>query len=302
MQKQNKKLSRQLSHASRLVFVGDVETLRNFCQKQLGKGTSMPPVDCFATAGEAVEAMLRQPADLVLSTLYTLSAQDAKALTVYCADSATQLFALPAHVSKVWQNVELVSVADGWMLTQRSLAFDHCASRLWRRLIDVFIALVLLLTLFPLFYVFVAVSVKRFGAGSVLLRKDRRDCKGNKFGAWYFRTHHHTSKEPLRVGAFLQRTHFNELPQLLNVFVGQMSLVGPQLHQLHLEDWDASALACFLNRHQVKAGMTGWARVHREATPSLEYKRQKEMDFVREWTPWTDFVVLWRTLLVMLLR
>lgn len=302
MQKQDKKLSRQLSHASRLVLVGDVEILQDFCQKQLEKGVSMPPVDCFATADEAVEAMLREPADLVLSTFYALSAQGAKTLTQYCADSATQLFALPAHVSKVWQNVELVSVNDGWMLTQRNLMFDSCVCRLWRRLIDLSIALVLLLTLFPLFYVFVAVSVKRFRAGSVLLRKDRRDSKGNRFGAWYFRTHHHTSKEPLPIGDFLQRTHFNELPQLLNVFVGQMSLVGPQLHQLHLEDWDASALACYIKRHQVKAGMTGWARVHREATPSLEHKRQMEMDFVREWTPWTGFIVLWRTLLVMLLR
>lgn len=298
----NNKLSSQLKCASRLVLVGDSSMLQDFCRQQLAEDVALPPVECYSSVADAVDSMQCQAADLVVSTLYSLPLQDVKQLTTYCADSATPLYALPAHINQAWQHVQLVQTKDGWALTQRNEAYDGCFSRLCRRLLDLLLSLLLLLTVFPLVYVVVAACIKRYGAGSVLVAVKRKDGMGREYTAKHFRTQHQSTEELLRIGDFLLRTHINELPQLLNVLVGQMSLVGPQLHQLQMDGEDASALRCFMARHRVKVGMTGWARVHQETKSDVIAQRDAEMAYVREWSPWKYILVLWRTILVMLLH
>lgn len=302
MQIGDNKFTGLLKRASRVVLVGDTVLLQEFCQKQLAESVALPPMECCATVAMAVEAMQCQAADIVVSTLYSLSQDEVERLTAYCADSATELFALPAHVSNSWHHVQLVQAKGGWMLTQRSEAFDTWSSRICRRVSDMLISLVLLVTIFPIVYVIVAACIKRRGAGSVLVGVKRKDGQGRIYTACFFRTRHQSEEMQLVVGDTLQRTHLCELPQLLNVFMGQMSLVGPQLHKLGMEDEDASALRCFMKRHRVKAGMTGWVRVHQEAKVSLASQRAAEMTYVRDWRLWKYALVLWRTVLVLLLR
>lgn len=298
----NNIISYRLKRASRLVLVGDTSMLMDFCRKQLPEDAELPSVECYASAIDAVTAMQRQPADFVVGTLYSLPLHEVERLTIFCANSATPLYAVPAHVSLVWNHVQLVPAKGGWTLTQRGETFDEWPSRLCRRMADFVLSLLLLLTVFPLVYVVVAVCIKRYGAGSVLVGIKRKDGMGRSYTARYFRTQHQTEDKPLAIGDYLQRTHLCELPQLLNVFVGQMSLVGPQLHLLQMEEEHALALRCFMARHRVKAGMTGWARVHQETRTNVETQRDAEMAYVREWTLWKYVLVLWRTILVMLLR
>lgn len=105
-----------------------------------------------------------------------------------------------------------------------------------------------------------------------------------------------------RVGAFLRRTSLDELPQLLNVLRGDMSLVGPRPHPLALNSEYRDQLDTYMRRHRVKPGITGWAQIngYRGETNTLE-KMQKRLEYdlyyIEHWSLWLDIRILAKTAL-----
>jgi putative colanic acid biosynthesis UDP-glucose lipid carrier transferase len=106
-----------------------------------------------------------------------------------------------------------------------------------------------------------------------------------------------------RLGRFLRKTSLDELPQLLNVLRGEMSLVGPRPHALAHDRHYADLIDDYLGRHRVKPGITGWAQVHgyRGETRTVEDMRKRiELDlaYIDSWSILLDLRILWRTLFV----
>jgi len=104
------------------------------------------------------------------------------------------------------------------------------------------------------------------------------------------------------VGKFLRRTTIDELPQLLNVLRGQMSLVGPRPERPHFTDQFAATVSRYDDRHRVPGGMTGWAQVHglRGAGTSIPDRVRFDNYYIENWSLWRDIVVLMRTIGVLL--
>ena len=106
-----------------------------------------------------------------------------------------------------------------------------------------------------------------------------------------------------RVGWWLRRYSIDELPQLLNVFLGDMSLVGPRPHASAHERYFTSTIEKYAFRHHVKSGITGWAQVHADAGRD-RYARQDgatgraRIWYINNWSIWLDFSVMIRTVLV----
>src|SRR5208282_5883058 len=106
-----------------------------------------------------------------------------------------------------------------------------------------------------------------------------------------------------RFGRFLRRTSLDELPQLLNVLKGDMSLVGPRPHATLHDEKYAELIEGYSARHHVKPGITGWAQVHgwRGETDTLEkMERRVECDiyYIDHWSMLLDFQILFKTLVV----
>ncbi len=107
-----------------------------------------------------------------------------------------------------------------------------------------------------------------------------------------------------RVGAFIRRTSLDELPQLFNVLLGSMSMVGPRPHAtatkaagILFED----AVETYSARHRVKPGITGWAQVngYRGETDTLEKIEKRvefDLEYIEHWSVWFDLYILFRTL------
>ena len=96
-----------------------------------------------------------------------------------------------------------------------------------------------------------------------------------------------------KVGRFLRKTSLDELPQLINVVMGQMSLVGPRPHAIAHNDLYGGMISKYTNRHQVKPGMTGWAQIcgYRGETsdPSMMAKRvEHDLWYIKNWSIWLD--------------
>jgi polysaccharide biosynthesis protein PslA len=195
-------------------------------------------------------------------------------------------------------------------------------NRALKRALDLCVTLVLLVLLAPLMLT-VAGAIRVESRGPIFFAQ-RRLGRGNqlfmmlKFRSMYVETcdpdgHRSTAREDARVtqvGRFIRATSLDELPQLLNVLRGDMSLVGPRPHALgslagDLLFWEVDQ--CYWHRHSCKPGITGLAQVRgfRGATNhrnDLKDRLACDLEYVADWTIWRDVAILFRTVRVLMHR
>ena len=154
----------------------------------------------------------------------------------------------------------------------------------------------------------IALAVKLDSPGPVFYAQERVGMNGRRFRMYKFRsmrvdadTHGPgwtVKDDPRRtaLGSTLRRLSLDELPQLWNVFVGDMSLVGPRPEQPHFVEEFRGSIPRYMLRHHVKAGMTGWAQVNglRGDTP-LEDRIRFDLYYVQNWSLWFDLRILFLT-------
>lgn len=177
--------------------------------------------------------------------------------------------------------------------------------RVLKRVMDVAVSAAALVLLAPVFAL-IALLVKLTSRGPVFFAQDRMGLDGRVFRVWKFRTMRADAEsatgpvwavpdDPRRtgLGAFLRRTSLDELPQLLNVLLGEMSLVGPRPERPVFIEEFRSRIPRYMLRHMVQAGMTGWAQVHgwRGNTP-IEKRIQFDLYYIENWSLLLDLKIL----------
>ena len=179
-----------------------------------------------------------------------------------------------------------------------------------KRLFDLSAAIVGLLLLSPLFAV-VAVLIKLDSPGAVFYRQERRGFNGETFHIWKFRSMTVAEsgrsmtqvrvgdKRITRLGAFIRKTSIDELPQLINVLLGEMSLVGPRPHAIMHDDEFGQQLAQYAHRQRIKPGITGWAQVNgfRGETSTMEQVKGRTEHDLYYIDNWSIFLDCWIVLL-----
>jgi len=175
---------------------------------------------------------------------------------------------------------------------------------LLKRLLDIFGAGLGLLFLSPLLAV-VALLIKLDSPGPVFFRQERRGFNGRTFYIWKFRSMSVTEsgrrmtqakagdKRITRIGSFIRRTSVDELPQLINVLSGEMSLVGPRPHALVHDDELGEQLASYAHRQRIKPGISGWAQVngYRGETTTFEQvegRTRHDLYYIDNWSIFLD--------------
>ncbi|MCP5084760.1 MAG: undecaprenyl-phosphate glucose phosphotransferase [Alphaproteobacteria bacterium] len=180
--------------------------------------------------------------------------------------------------------------------------------RLSKRFLDVTLAALGLVALAPLLLL-IAAAIKLDSPGPVFFTQRRHGLNRRVFRIFKLRTMTvmeegdsavQATRQDVRVtriGALLRKTSVDELPQLLNVLKGEMSLVGPRPHPLSLDDHYAGRLDIYSSRHKVKPGITGWAQIngHRGPTdqPGLMQRRvQHDLEYIDNWSLWLDVKII----------
>ncbi|MDR3633994.1 MAG: exopolysaccharide biosynthesis polyprenyl glycosylphosphotransferase [Isosphaeraceae bacterium] len=198
-----------------------------------------------------------------------------------------------------------ISSPDGWPGFKRA---SMSWGRALKRGMDVLGSLVGLVLLAPLFAL-VALAIRVTSGGPVLFLQERVGEGEKRFWMYKFRSMKRdaeratgpiwASAEDARcttVGAWLRRYNLDELPQLINVLAGEMSLVGPRPERPVFVEQFAQAYPAYRCRHSVPVGMTGWAQVHGwRGRTSLQKRLEFDLDYVDRWTFALDLVVLART-------
>jgi undecaprenyl-phosphate galactose phosphotransferase/putative colanic acid biosynthesis UDP-glucose lipid carrier transferase len=180
-----------------------------------------------------------------------------------------------------------------------------------KRVMDLTIGIFALILFMPIMAL-TALAIKLDGPGPVFFLQNRRGFGGRQFLMIKFRTMtvqengstiiQATRGDPrvTKIGKLLRAASIDELPQLINVIRGEMSLVGPRPHALAHDNYFENLLQDYAFRHHVKPGMTGWAQVNglRGATPLVEQiARRVEMDlwYINNWSLWFDIQILMKT-------
>jgi putative colanic acid biosynthesis UDP-glucose lipid carrier transferase len=159
----------------------------------------------------------------------------------------------------------------------------------------------------------IAVLIKATSRGPVLFKQTRLGVDGKIFQVYKFRSmkiHQETtgtvtqaSREDARVtriGAFLRKSSLDELPQFLNVLRGEMSVVGPRPHALAHNEQYKDIVACYMMRHRVKPGITGWAQINglRGQTDALHKMRDRvefDLYYIQNWSFFMDMSIIAKT-------
>jgi putative colanic acid biosynthesis UDP-glucose lipid carrier transferase len=181
-----------------------------------------------------------------------------------------------------------------------------------KRLTDIFIALAMLLLFLPLLMV-IAVAVRAESPGPALYRQRRTGLGGAQFTILKFRTMtvadeaeqvSHCVRDDARLtglGAALRRLSLDELPQLINVLAGDMSLVGPRPHAVLHDDRYAALIPAYADRFRARPGLTGLAQINglRGEIRSLRCMMDRVCNdnlYIDEWSLWMDVAILFETL------
>lgn len=188
-------------------------------------------------------------------------------------------------------------------------------SKLSKAIEDKVLSFIILLLISPILLM-IAIAIKLDSPGPVFFRQNRTGWNGKKFSIWKFRSMiaaqqvievDHELKQAekndpriTKVGAFIRKTSLDELPQLFNVFTGEMSLVGPRPHAVQHDESYSRRVTDYYVRHNIKPGITGLAQVrgYRGETTDMDLMTKRiesDIEYINNWSVWLDIVILART-------
>jgi Undecaprenyl-phosphate glucose phosphotransferase len=185
----------------------------------------------------------------------------------------------------------------------------HGWNRVLKRLLDLTVGGLAFALAAPLMGL-IALAIRGTSPGPVLLRQERMGLDGRPFAMLKFRTMRVDAEEATgpvwasendlrrtQLGAFLRRWSLDELPQLVNVLRGQMSLVGPRPERPVFVEEFRRRFPGYMLRHKVKAGMTGWAQINGwRGNTSLEKRLEYDLYYIERWSLAFDLKILVQTL------
>jgi len=197
--------------------------------------------------------------------------------------------------------------------TQQPLAKE--GNHLLKRAVDLFLSSILILVLFPWLLPLVALLIKLDSKGPVFFIQKRNKRDGGIFSCIKFRSMlvnkqadflpaTENDERITSVGKFLRQHHLDELPQLLNVWMGDMSMIGPRPHMISDNHRFETLVPHYHHRHKVKPGITGLAQVLGYAGPvtsvdNIRERVEKDIYYVYNWSITLDTKIACRTLLKM---
>lgn len=246
---------------------------------------------------------------------FATSGQDDKTISKaikIADDNVVQFYYVPQISRYINRRFDLYNMGPVAIMTLRLNPLKRLINRFLKRSFDLlFSSIVLIFS--PIIFIPVAIAIKLSSPGPVFFKQKRTGYMGNDFYCWKFRTMRvnadSDSKQAekndprkTRVGDFLRKTSIDELPQFINVFLGEMSVVGPRPHMLkHTQDY-SQLIDKYMLRHAIKPGITGWAQVsgYRGQTEQLwQMEKRVEYDvwYIENWTFLLDIKIIIRTVL-----
>ena len=242
---------------------------------------------CLGPVDKAKEYITNNPIDEVYCTLPESAERKIVDLMNFCESNMIHFMLVPTLRRYVKKQMKLDSIGDIPVFLMREEPLQYPFNKFVKRTFDILFSTVFLCTLFPILYIIIGIIIKADSPGPVLFKQKRTGLKGSDFVCYKFRTMRvnkdadvkQATKNDARttkIGAFLRKTNLDELPQFVNVLIGNMSVVGPRPHMLkHTIEYSAM-IDKYMLRHLAKPGITGWAQVN--GRNNISWTKKFELD------------------------
>jgi exopolysaccharide biosynthesis polyprenyl glycosylphosphotransferase len=305
-----------------VLIIGSGEVARTIAEKirwssQLGyniigavngsPGSMVGDVPIIGTTGQLPELIDQHDIDEVIIALPEASHRELVQLISKCQRGRVSIKVYPDIFAYMSGGLTVDDLNGLPMLSVRDVALQGWKLSLKRGMdiIGSFIGLVLLSPVFVL----TAILIKLESPGPVFFCQERMGLDGRPFPMIKFRSMRDdaekhgpgwtTESDPrvTRIGKFMRKTNWDEIANLINVFYGQMSLVGPRPERPYYVEKFREFIPRYMERHREKAGMTGWAQVNglRGDTSILE-RTKYDLWYVENWSLWLDIKIVLRTI------
>ena len=226
----------------------------------------------------------------------------------YCEGVNVEFMMLPDSVDMMTSQPRIIQIGGIPLFQIKDVRIKGWESVL-KRSLDLGLSILGTILLMP-FFLIIALLIKTTSKGPVFYRQERIGFDGKDFFIYKFRSMKldaeketgpvwATKNDPrvTTIGRILRRTSLDELPQLINILLGDMSIVGPRPERKFFVEKFSKSVPKYLERHRVKSGMTGWAQIHglRGNTP-IEDRTRYDIYYVENWSLALDFKIILRTL------
>lgn len=247
----------------------------------------------------------------IYSTLLPDDNQEVKALVNVADQHCLRIKFVPdfAHILQSPYHINYMNHFP--VISLRDEPLEDTRNQLFKRLFDILFSATVLLFIMSWLFPLVAILIKLTSRGPVVFKQLRSGQDNKPFWCYKFRTmtvnKESDSKQATvndarvtALGRFLRKSSMDELPQFVNVLLGDMSIVGPRPHMLkHTEQYSA-IISKFMVRHFVKPGITGWAQVKgfRGATETndlMEKRVEHDIWYMEHWSIWLDVKIIFKT-------
>lgn len=229
----------------------------------------------------------------------------------YCENHLIHFYSIPNVSNYLRHRMHLEMIGNIPVLSIRKEPLEKIGNRLVKRTFDVTVSLLFLCTLFPIIVIVAGTIIKITSPGPIFFNQKRNGLKNKEFWCYKFRsmkvnkesdTRQATNDDPrkTRFGDFMRRTNIDELPQFINVLLGDMSVVGPRPHMLkHTEEY-SKIINKYMVRHFIKPGITGWAQVtgfrgEIRRPEDMEGRIKADIWYMEHWSFLLDLYILYKT-------
>lgn len=229
----------------------------------------------------------------------------------YCLNNLVHFYSLPNVSNYMHHRMYFNVLGDVPYFSFFRDPLTQVENRIVKRTFDIVFSLTFLCTIFPFVFVIVAIITKITMPGPIFFRQKRNGLNDKEFYCLKFRSMkvnadadklQATKDDPRKTkwGNIMRKTNIDELPQFINVLMGDMSIVGPRPHMvLHTEKY-SKLINLYMVRHFVKPGITGWSQVtgYRGETKDIsqmEGRVRGDIWYIEHWSFWLDLYIIFRT-------
>ena len=271
------------------------------------------PKECcyLGTPQEVIPYLKKSKAEQLYCGLASSHSKEILPIISYCENNLIHFYSVPNVRNYLKRRMHLELIGSVPVLDIRQEPLAQPENRLAKRLFDIVFSLLFLCTIFPIIFIIIGLAIKITSPGPIFFKQKRSGKENKEFWCYKFRSMRvnkdsdkvqATLNDPrkTRLGNFMRKTSIDELPQFINVLLGDMSVVGPRPHMLkHTEEY-SKLIDKYMVRHLVKPGITGWAQVtgFRGETKELwqmEGRVERDIWYLEHWTFMLDLYIIYKT-------
>lgn len=249
---------------------------------------------------------------LFISQTHFVEVQNAKRYLEICNKKGIRIRVIPENQNRIKNGLNLETIGNLKVINPQEIPLDDILARLLKRIFDLIFSMSFLIFIFTWLFPIIALLIKLNSKGKVFFIQERTGINNKIFRCYKFRTMYEnemsnhlqatsTDNRITALGKFMRQTNIDELPQFINILLGQMSVTGPRPHMLKHTDIYSELIGHYMIRQYVKPGLTGWAQVNglRGETNELwkmEKRVEYDMNYIENWSFMWDLKIIIKTI------